>query len=155
MPHTSRDQLWTRGGRRSLCGPAGGSNAGTAWETSRASSKSTRDDVFALASSKAMVRIIDTIGVKKGYVFFTMDADFWQIPFDEEFFCILQRSGLRRGAVKASNRCRSKAAQREVWQAYRRAEVRGLGGGGGFRKILHCPIILSPPGRCQYGGAHG
>ena len=92
---------------------------------------------------------------KKGYVFFTMDADFWQIPFDEEFFCILQRSGLRRGAVTASNRCRSEAAQREVWQAYRRAEVRGLGGGGGFRKILHCPIILSPPGRYQYGGAHG
>ncbi|CAE7848057.1 RE1 [Symbiodinium necroappetens] len=48
-------------------------------------SKSVRTDVFAVASSQATSRIIDSIGVKKGYVFFTLDAEnaFWQVPIDE------------------------------------------------------------------------
>ena len=51
-------------------------------------SKSDRDDVFAVASSQATSRIIDAIGVKKGYVFFTLDAEnaFWQVPIDEECY---------------------------------------------------------------------
>ncbi|OLQ03440.1 Retrovirus-related Pol polyprotein from transposon TNT 1-94 [Symbiodinium microadriaticum] len=51
-------------------------------------SKSDRTDVFAVASSQATSRIIDSIGVKKGYVFFTLDAEnaFWQVPIDEECY---------------------------------------------------------------------
>eukprot|EP00439_Symbiodinium_sp_Y106_P052723 s3817_g7.t1 len=47
-----------------------------------------RDDVFAVASSQATARVIDTIGVKKGYVYFTADAEnaYWQVPIKEEVF---------------------------------------------------------------------
>ena len=47
-----------------------------------------RDDVFAVASSQATARVIDTIGVKKGYVFFTADAEnaYWQVPIKEEVY---------------------------------------------------------------------
>ncbi|CAE7201682.1 RE1 [Symbiodinium sp. CCMP2592] len=47
-----------------------------------------RDDVFAVASSQATARVIDTVGVKKGYVFFTADAEnaYWQVPIKEEVF---------------------------------------------------------------------
>ena len=47
-----------------------------------------RDDVFAVASSQATARLIDTIGVKKGYVFFTADAEnaYWQVPIKEEVY---------------------------------------------------------------------
>ncbi|CAE7029215.1 GIP [Symbiodinium sp. CCMP2592] len=47
-----------------------------------------RDDVFAVASSQATARVIDTVGVKKGYVFFTADAEnaYWQVPIKEDVY---------------------------------------------------------------------
>ena len=103
-------------------------------------SKSTRDDVFAVASSEATARVIDTIGVKKGYVFFTMDAEnaFWQVPIDEECYMYPAEEWLeeRRRQGLPTDGCGLEAAQGVVRPEDCRAEVCGLGGGarhgGGF-----------------------
>ena len=51
-------------------------------------SSSYRDDVYAVSTTSATGRIIDLIGVKKQYVFFTADATnaFWQVPIQEVCF---------------------------------------------------------------------
>ena len=51
-------------------------------------SNSFRDDVYAVATTSATSKMIDYVGVMKGYKFFTADATnaFWQVPIDEECY---------------------------------------------------------------------
>ena len=49
-----------------------------------------RDDVYAVATTSATSRMIDLVGVKAGYCFFTGDATnaFWQVPIQEECYML-------------------------------------------------------------------
>ena len=54
-----------------------------------------RDDVYAVSTTSATSRIIDTLGITSGYAYFTADATnaFWQVPIKEEAYMKPPESG--------------------------------------------------------------
>eukprot|EP00435_Cladocopium_sp_Y103_P016734 s3384_g4.t1 len=60
-----------------------------------------RDDVYAVSTTSATGRLIDFVGVRKKYCFFTGDATnaFWQVPIEEECYMYPPDEWLEREAA--------------------------------------------------------
>ena len=80
-----------------------------------------RTDVFAVASSTSTSRVIDTIGIKKGYPFITGDAEnaFWQVPIDEDAYMFPPKEWLLREENEKWRHVRAVSKLKKEWYGRR------------------------------------